>query len=70
MNLVCIRDGINTFEVGSSLLMRLLAVIGRIERENTSKRVAAAIAHIHDSGGHYGKIPLARPRRSIPRNLR
>ena len=48
VNLVCIRDGINTFEVGSSLLMHLLAVIGQIERENTSKRVAAAIAHIHE----------------------
>ena len=35
VNLVCIRDGINTFEVGSSLLMHLLAVIGQIERENT-----------------------------------
>ncbi len=60
VNLVCIRDGINTFEVGSSLLMHLLAVIGQIERENTSKRVAAAIAHIHESGGHYGKVPFGK----------
>jgi len=60
VNLVCIRDGINTFEVGSTLLMHLLAVIGQIERENTSKRVSAAIAHIHDSGGHYGKIPFGK----------
>jgi DNA invertase Pin-like site-specific DNA recombinase len=60
VHLVCIRDGINTFEVGSSLLMHLLAVIGQIERENTSKRVSAAIAHIHDSGGHYGKVPFGK----------
>ena len=60
VNLVCIRDGINTFEVGGTLLLHLLAVIGQIERENTSQRTAAAIAHIHDSGGHYGKIPFGK----------
>jgi len=60
VHLVCIRDGINTFEVGSSLLMHLLAVIGQIERENTSHRVAAAIKHIYDQGGHYGKVPFGK----------
>ncbi len=38
--------------------MHLLAVIGQIERENTSNRVAAAIRHIQDQGGHYGKVPF------------
>ncbi len=60
VNLVCIRDGINTFEVGGTLLLHLLAVIGQIERENTSQRTAAAIAHIQNSGGHYGKIPFGK----------
>lgn len=60
LHLVCIRDGINTFEVGGTLLMHLLAVIGQIERENISQRTAAAIAHIHDSGGHYGKVPFGK----------
>jgi DNA invertase Pin-like site-specific DNA recombinase len=60
VNLVCIRDGINTFEVGGTLLLHLLAVIGQIERENTSQRTAAAIAHIQDSGGHYGKVPFGK----------
>ena len=75
LHLVCIRDGINTFEVGGTLLMHLLAVIGQIERENISQRTAAAIAHIHDSGGHYGKVPFGKttaphptqPRMKIPR---
>ena len=60
VNLICTRDGINTFELTSSFLMHLLALIGQIERENTSKRVSAAIAHIHDHGGHYGKIPFGK----------
>lgn len=60
VNLICTRDGINTFELTSSFLMHLLALIGQIERENTSKRVAAAIAHIHDNGGHYGKVPFGK----------
>lgn len=60
VNLICTRDGINTFELTSSFLMHLLALIGQIERENTSKRVAAAIEHIHDNGGHYGKIPFGK----------
>lgn len=60
VNLICTRDGINTFELASSFLMHLLALIGQIERENTSKRVAAAIAHIHDCGGHYGKVPFGK----------
>ena len=60
VHLVCTRDGINTFELTSSFLMHLLALIGQIERENTSKRVAAAIEHIHDNGGHYGRIPFGK----------
>jgi len=60
VHLVCTRDGINTFELTSSFLMHLLALIGQIERENTSKRVSAAIAHIHDQGGHYGKVPFGK----------
>lgn len=60
VHLICTRDGINTFELASSFLMHLLALIGQIERENTSKRVAAAIAHIHESGGHYGKVPFGK----------
>jgi DNA invertase Pin-like site-specific DNA recombinase len=60
VNLICTRDGINTFELASSFLMHLLALIGQIERENTSKRVSAAIAHIHDCGGHYGKVPFGK----------
>jgi DNA invertase Pin-like site-specific DNA recombinase len=60
VHLVCTRDGINTFELASSFLMHLLALIGQIERENISKRVAAAIAHIHDKGGHYGKVPFGK----------
>jgi len=46
--------------VTSSFLMHFLALIGQIERENTSKRVAAAIAHIHENGGHYGKVPFGK----------
>jgi hypothetical protein len=60
VHLICTRDGINTFELTSSFLMHLLALIGQIERENTSKRVAAAISHIHDHGGHYGKVPFGK----------
>lgn len=60
VQLICTRDGINTFELTSSFLMHFLALIGQIERENTSKRVAAAIAHIHDHGGHYGKVPFGK----------
>jgi hypothetical protein len=48
--------------------MHLLALIGQIERENTSKRVAAAIAHIHDNGGHYGKIPFGKMTAPHPTN--
>jgi DNA invertase Pin-like site-specific DNA recombinase len=70
VQLICTRDGINTFELTSSFLMHLLALIGQLERENTSKRVAAAIAHIHEHGGHYGKVPfgkMAVPHPSQPR---
>jgi DNA invertase Pin-like site-specific DNA recombinase len=70
VQLICTRDGINTFELASSFLMHLLALIGQIERENTSKRVVAAIEHIHDHGGHYGKIPFGKmtaPHPSQPR---
>lgn len=55
VNLVCVRDGINTFEVGGTLLMHLLAIIGKIERENISQRTTATIAHIHDSGDQMGR---------------
>lgn len=68
VQLICTRDGINTFELASSFLMHLLALIGQIERENTSKRVAAAIAHIHDSGGHYGKVPFGKMTAPHPTN--
>lgn len=70
VQLVCTRDGINTFELASSFLMHLLALIGQIERENTSKRVSAAIAHIHDSGGHYGKVPFGKTTAPHPKNPR
>ncbi len=68
VNLICTRDGINTFELASSFLMHLLALIGQIERENTSKRVSAAIAHIHDNGGHYGKVPFGKMTAPHPTN--
>ncbi len=68
--LVCIRDGINTYEVGSTLLMHLLAVIGQIERENGGARVSAAIRHIQDSGGHYGRIPFGYRTAQHPSNQR
>ena len=68
VQLICTRDGINTFELTSSFLMHLLALIGQIERENTSKRVAAAIAHIHDSGGHFGKVPFGKQTMPHPTN--
>jgi DNA invertase Pin-like site-specific DNA recombinase len=68
VHLICTRDGINTFELTSSFLMHLLALIGQIERENTSKRVSAAIAHIHDSGGHYGKVPFGKVTAPHPTN--
>jgi hypothetical protein len=34
-NLVAIRDGINTFEPVSKMLLPFLAIIGQIERQNT-----------------------------------
>ena len=37
-NLVAIRDGINTFEPVSKMLLPFLAIIGQIERQNTSER--------------------------------
>lgn len=58
VNLVCIRDGINTFEPFSKQVLPFLAIIGQIERQNTSERVKASIRHIHDQGGHYGKVPF------------
>jgi DNA invertase Pin-like site-specific DNA recombinase len=57
-NLVAIRDGINTFEPVSKMLLPFLAIIGQIERQNTGERVKATIKHIHDQGGHYGKVPF------------
>lgn len=60
VNLVAIRDGINTFEPVSKMLLPFLAVIGQIERQNTSERVKATIKHIHDQGGHYGKVPFGK----------
>ncbi len=57
-NLVAIRDGINTFEPVSKMLLPFLAIIGQIERQNTGERVRATIKHIHDQGGHYGKVPF------------
>lgn len=68
-NLVCTRDGINTCEVGGTLILHLLAILAQIERENTSARVSAAIAHIHNNGGHYGKVPFGKttaPHPTIP----
>jgi site-specific DNA recombinase len=35
-NFVAIRDGINTFEPVSKMLLPFLAIIGQIERQNTS----------------------------------
>ena len=57
-NLVAIRDGINTFEPVSKMLLPFLAIIGQIERQNTGERVRATIQHIHEQGGHYGKVPF------------
>ena len=37
-NLVAIRDGINTFEPVSKMLLPFLAIIGQIERQNTGER--------------------------------
>ncbi len=68
VHLICTRDGIHTFELTSSFLMHLLALIGQIERENTSKRVSAAIAHIHNNGGHYGKVPFGKLTAPHPTN--
>jgi DNA invertase Pin-like site-specific DNA recombinase len=66
VHLICTRDGINPFELTSGLLMHLLALIGQIERENISKRVAAAMAHIHDMGGSYCKVPAGKTTRPHP----
>ena len=41
VNLIAIRDGVNTFEPMSKMLLPFLAVIGQIERQNTSERVKA-----------------------------
>ena len=60
VNLVAIRDGVNTFEPMSKMLLPFLAIIGQIERQNTSERVKATIKHIHDQGGHYGKVPFGK----------
>lgn len=60
INLIAIRDGVNTFEPMSKMLLPFLAIIGQIERQNTSERVKAAIRHIHDQGGHYGKVPFGK----------
>lgn len=60
INLIAIRDGINTFEPMSKMLLPFLALIGQIERQNTSERVKAAIKHIHSQGGHYGKVPFGK----------
>lgn len=57
-NFVAIRDGINTFEPVSKMLLPFLAIIGQIERQNTSERVKSTIRHIHNQGGHYGKVPF------------
>ena len=57
-NLVAIRDGINTFEPVSKMLLPFLAIIGQIERQNTGERVKATIQHIREQGGHYGKVPF------------
>lgn len=58
VQLIAINDGINTFEAVSKTLLPFLAVIGQIERQNTSERVKASIRHIQDQGGHYGKVPF------------
>lgn len=57
-NLVAIRDGINTFEPVSKMLLPFLAIIGQIERQNTGERVKATIQHIREQGGHHGKVPF------------
>ena len=57
-NLVAIRDGINTFEPVSKMLLPFLAIIGQIERQNIGERVKATIQHIREQGGHYGKVPF------------
>ena len=57
-NLVAIRDGINTFEPVSKMLLPFLAILGQIERQNTSERVKSTIRHIESQGGHYGKVPF------------
>lgn len=57
-NLVAIRDGINTFEPVSKMLLPFLAIIGQIERQNTSERCKASIRHIQEQGGYHGKVPF------------
>ena len=57
-NLVAIRDGINTFEPVSKMLLPFLAIIGQIERQNTSERCKATIRHIQEQGGFHGKVPF------------
>jgi len=57
-NLVAIRDGINTFEPVSKMLLPFLAIIGQIERQNTSERCKATIRHIQEQGGYHGKVPF------------
>ena len=57
-NLVAIRDGINTFEPMSKMILPFLAILGQIERQTTGERVKATIQHIRQQGGHYGKVPF------------
>ena len=57
-NFVAIRDGINTCDPLAKMIMPFLAIIGQIERQNTSERVRIVRQHIVNQGGHYGKVPF------------
>ena len=61
-NFVAIRDGINTFEPVSKMLLPFLAIIGQIERQNTSERVKSTVRHIQQQGGTMGKSRLVSAR--------
>jgi site-specific DNA recombinase len=57
-NLVAIRDGINTFEPVSKMLLPFLAIIGQIERQNTSERCEVHDPPHREPRRHYGKVPF------------
>lgn len=66
VNLILIRECINTASPTGKQFLPLLVAFAQLERERTAERVKATIAYIRSQNAHFGKIPFGFTTEPIP----